>query len=276
MWARHYLGYYYLTETLGLKVSSRCNELSADFKIKLCQFISNCYIKGNLIGKKLSGGFSGGLCPFQQIVRSALTGRPELILEAFKRVQAATWKSCVTVSHWPDFSILTLTLWKVTDRQEVKNCIDQQVPQRQHSQTQTRISTITLSELSPFKESKAPGRYTVMIWTFRLKYSHPRATVTSKPWRFGVSAIEKLHVVITTICLLLNFKGLEDELYAVAFLCRDHPLTVRTTWVVVVPKLGMWKQVLGFDFSLQVTSTLWKGKGTFGEKTAGVGVRVRG
>lgn len=106
------------------------------------------------------GAFRGVLCPFQQIVRSALAGRPELILEAFKRVQAATWKSCVTVSHWPDFSLLTLTLWKVTDHQEVRNCVDQR-PQQQHSQTQTRISTITLSELSPFKESKAPGRYTV-------------------------------------------------------------------------------------------------------------------
>lgn len=76
------------------------------------------------------GAFRGVLCPFQQIVRFALAGRPELIMEAFKRVQAATWKSCVTVSHWPDFSILTL--WQVIDHQEVKNCIDQQVPQQQH------------------------------------------------------------------------------------------------------------------------------------------------
>lgn len=139
---------------------------------------------------------------------------------------------------------------------------DLQVPKHQHSQTQTRISTITLSDLSQIMEKKSPWWFTVChdLNPLTMKYSHPRATVTSKPWRFGVSSIEQLHVVIATVCLLLNFKGLKDELYAIAFFCWDHPLTVRTPWVVVVPKLCMWKQVLGFDFSLQVTSTLWKEK----------------
>lgn len=63
----------YLTDTPWLKVSSHCNEFSADFKMELCHFITNCYIKGNLIENKLPGGFLGEFCPFQQIVRSGLT-----------------------------------------------------------------------------------------------------------------------------------------------------------------------------------------------------------
>lgn len=103
-----------------------------------------------------------------------------------------------------------------------------------------------------------------------IKYSHPWATVTSKPGRFGVGSIKKLHVVIAAVRLLLDFKCLEDELYAIAFLGWDHPLTVRTPRVVVVPKLGVWKQVLGFDFSLQVTSTLWKENWIFNEQISGL------
>lgn len=90
--------------------------------------------------------------------------------------------------------------------------------------------------------------------------SYPWATVTSQPWRLGVRSIEELHVVVAAVRLLLNLKGLEDELHAVAFLRRDHPLTVGGSGVVIVPKLCMREQVLGFDFSLQATSTLCEQK----------------
>lgn len=103
-----------------------------------------------------------------------------------------------------------------------------------------------------------------------IKHSHPRAAVTSEPGRFGVSSIKQLHVVIATVRLLLDLKRLEDELHAVAFLGWDHPLTVGTPRVVVVPELCVWEQVLGFDFSLQVTSALWKEKGTFSQQIAGL------
>lgn len=33
-----------------------CNEFSAHSKIEVCQFISDCYINGNLIEKQLPGG----------------------------------------------------------------------------------------------------------------------------------------------------------------------------------------------------------------------------
>lgn len=96
--------------------------------------------------------------------------------------------------------------------------------------------------------------YTVVF--SRKIISHPWATVTPQSGRLGVSPVEQLHVVVAAVCLLFNLKGLEYKLHAVAFLCRDHPLAVGSPGVVVVPKLGVWEQVLGFDFSLQTTSTL--------------------
>lgn len=90
----------------------------------------------------------------------------------------------------------------------------------------------------------------------RERCSHPWATVTSQPWRFGVSTVEELHVVVAAVRLLFYLKGLEDELHAVAFLRRDHPLTVGGSRVVIVPKLSVWEQVLGFDFSLQAAAAL--------------------
>lgn len=102
-----------------------------------------------------------------------------------------------------------------------------------------------------------PACYTVIQSKKRnAQNSYPWATITPQPWRLGVITIKELHVVIATVRLLLDFKGLEDELHAVAFLRRDNPLTVRGSGVVVVPKLGMREQVLGFDLSLKMTSTL--------------------
>lgn len=96
--------------------------------------------------------------------------------------------------------------------------------------------------------------YTVVF--SRKIISYPWATVTPQSGRLGVRPVEQLHVVVAAVCLLFNLKGLEYKLHTVAFLCWDHPLAVGSPGVVVVPKLGMWEQVLGFDFSLQTTSTL--------------------
>lgn len=81
-------------------------------------------------------------------------------------------------------------------------------------------------------------------------FVYPWTTVTSKPWRLRVGPVKKLHVVVAAVCLLFNLKGLEDELHPVAFLCWNHPLTVRRSGIVIVPELGVGEQVLGFDFGL--------------------------
>lgn len=90
--------------------------------------------------------------------------------------------------------------------------------------------------------------------------AYPRATVASQPRRLGVRTVKELHVVVAAVRLLLDLESLEDELHAVTFLGRDHPLAVGGSGVVVVPELGVGEQVLGLDLGLQATAALcaWK------------------
>lgn len=87
--------------------------------------------------------------------------------------------------------------------------------------------------------------------------THPRATEAAEPGCRAVIAIVGLHVVIATVGFLLDFKGLEYQLHAIAVLCHDHPVTAGLARVVVVPKLGMGIELFGLYFGLQLAPTLW-------------------
>ena len=100
-----------------------------------------------------------------------------------------------------------------------------------------------------------------MTVKWRLLYSstgpYPRSAVAAQFGGLDVSAIEELHVVVAAVCLLLDLKGLEDELHAVALLRRDHPQAVTRPGVVIVSVLGVGVQVFGLHLRLQITSTLY-------------------
>ena len=87
--------------------------------------------------------------------------------------------------------------------------------------------------------------------------THPGAAEAAEPGRRAVIAVERLHVVVAAVGLLLDLKRAEDQLHAVAVLRHDHPVAAGLARVVVVPKLGMGIELFGLHFGLQPAPTLW-------------------